>query len=160
MNQRITTTGYKDIYSQSCAKSNQAAPVKLEHGQDQGHLSEPQWNPSGELKPTPKKYFLGKSEPEEDIVRVDPNGRCKQMFRVHFYTSRKVLTVFMDETLAREVVRNLQIAEWTLTPDKNIRLLNLGTEAKPHMVEFNRHLKPMLAQDNECLLREFRDIFA
>jgi hypothetical protein len=45
--------------------------------------------------------------------------------------------VAMDETPTKIKAQELQIARWTLNENQQLMKLNLGTDAKPHMVKIN-----------------------
>ena len=122
---------------------------------------QPPTTPPGQLT-----HDLAKDQPEQPACHStkhsDPtaNQSTQTQFPSHFYTARRSHTVTIDDTPARQVVINHHIAEWTLAPDEDIRLLNLGTDETPRMVKVNRHLSPTLTLATEALLHEFKDIFA
>ena len=89
-----------------------------------------------------------------------PNPADPHRFPPRFYSHRTAATVPINETPARDAVQSHHIAEWTLAPDEDIRLFNLGTTTEPRMVKINRYLPPDLTMAAEDLLHEFKDIFA
>jgi len=53
------------------------------------------------------------------------------------YYNYQLGNVAMDETPTKIKAQELQIARWTLNENQQLMKLNLGTDAKPHMVKIN-----------------------
>ncbi len=66
----------------------------------------------------------------------------------------------MDETPTNIKAQGLQIVGWTLTEDQQLMKLNLGIDAKPHMVKINAQLEISKVLEMEQLLNELKDVFA
>jgi hypothetical protein len=56
------------------------------------------------------------------------------------YYLHKLGDVYIDETLTKKKVHELQIAIWTLTKDRQLMKLVMGTKNTPQYVKVNAHL--------------------
>jgi hypothetical protein len=76
------------------------------------------------------------------------------------YYGHQLGNVVVDEIPTNIKAHGLQITKWTLIEDQQLMKLNLGTDAKPQMVETNAQLETRKVLEVEQLLKEFKDVFA
>jgi hypothetical protein len=57
------------------------------------------------------------------------------------YYLHRLGDVYIDETLTKMKVHELQIASWTLTKDQQLMKLFLGTENTAQYIKVNAHLE-------------------
>jgi hypothetical protein len=68
--------------------------------------------------------------------------------------------MIVDETLAREQVQDLTIAGWTVTKEKQLTKVNLGTKNNVQQMKMYFTLEPVVIDQLIELLKEFKDVFA
>ena len=86
-------------------------------------------------------------------------GGSERAYPDHFYSFEEG-DIEVDETPAREKVKKLKIASWTLPESEQLRKINLGTEEEPQYLKINAAISPEQAIEAEALFREFKDVFA
>ncbi len=83
----------------------------------------------------------------------------KDKVHLETYYNHQLENVIMDKTPTKIKVEELQIARWMLIEDQQLMKLNLGIDAKPHLVNINAQLKIGKVLEVEQLLKEFKNVF-
>jgi hypothetical protein len=93
-----------------------------------------------------KTSFLKHGSKVYNIEKKIPGNRhelevtLEDKVYLEMYYRHQPWSVVVDEILAKIKAHGLQIVGWTLTKDQQFMKLNLGTDAKPQMVNINAQL--------------------
>jgi hypothetical protein len=69
-------------------------------------------------------------------------------------------TIHVNEILATNKVKTLQIVGWTLPLEKHVRKINMGMVDEPKYLKLNADLKQIVVAKVEKMLREFTNVLA
>jgi hypothetical protein len=91
-------------------------------------------------------------------IAIPPNTFQQHLPKTFFQLEVREMEI--DKTLVRIRIQNLCIARWTITEEKQLIKIHLGSKENLQHVKINGDLEPVVCHQLIELLMEFKDIFA